>query len=270
MTRIVKEYNSLGHILSSGDFVALMAATMRNAPEVMRTGRLTKVDAAMSRNLSVRYRNRNVNVPLADIDRMLAYQDNPTFGNVREMCGRDSYLDHLRLTAPVGTVVDLGANRGLFSLLAFTVLGADRVVGVEPHSKYEPVMRLLLEANHIAPERSIRYNRLITSPTQEREDPTRYISMQTICREQRLDHIGMMKIDIEGYEKEIFKEPEWLDRVDNISAEVHPVVQGDLAVVPSALQQHGFRYVATDPAGVPCELDRAMYLHASRTGALIG
>lgn len=48
------------------------------------------------------------------------------------------------------------------------------------------------------------------------------------------------------------------------------MVECDLAVVGSALQRHGFRHVATDPAGVPCDLNRAMYLHASRTGALIG
>lgn len=269
MTRIVKEYSSLSHILSSDDFFALLAATMRSAPEVMRTGKLTKVDAAMSRNLSVHYRDRDVVFPLADIDRLLAYQDNPTFGNVREMCGRDCYLDHLKLSVPVGNVVDLGANRGMFSLLALTVLGAERVIGVEPHTKYEPVMQLLLESNDISPERVFRYNRLITCPSAEQKDPSRYVSMQTICKQQGLERIGMVKIDIEGYEKEIFQEPEWLAVVDNIAMEVHPQMVDDLSVIPQALQACGFQYATIDPAGKACDLDSAMYLFASRTGSLI-
>jgi hypothetical protein len=93
--------------------------------------------------------------------------------------------------------------------------------------------------------------------------------MQTICKQQGLERIGMVKIDIEGYEKEIFQEPEWLAVVDNIAMEVHPQMVPDLSVIPEALQACGFQYATIDPAGKACDLDSAMYLFASRTGSLI-
>lgn len=65
----------------------------------------------------------------------------------------------------------------------------------------------------------------------KREDPSKHISMQTICRGPRLDRTGMMKIDIEDYEKDIFQEPERLAVFDNISMEVHPQMAGDLSLL---------------------------------------
>ena len=270
MRRLASDYASLRRILTTGDFVALLMATLTNGSAVLRTGRLTSVDYTMSRNLSIRFHGSKIAIPLADIDRELANaNDNPTFGNIREMCGRDCYLDHLRLSPPVGVVFDLGANRGMFSLLALKALGAERVVGVEPQAKYEPVMQMLLAANNISPSRSVRYNRFIASKADEQRDPVRNVSIDTICREQGVDRIGMMKVDVEGFEKNIFAETDWLDRVDNIAMEVHPQMVGDLSLIPRALESHGFRYITTDQPGVPCEINQAMFLAASRTGALI-
>lgn len=39
------------------------------------------------------------------------------------------------------TVLDLGANRGIFSLLALVALEAELVVGVEPNPLYSSVFR---------------------------------------------------------------------------------------------------------------------------------
>jgi len=269
VTRLVKEYDALRRTLTFRDLCALAVATVEKTPEILRTKRLTSLDAAMSRNTKVRYHHRDIVFPLADIDRLLAaYHDNPTFGNVREMYARDCYLDHLNLAAPVGNVLDLGANRGMFSLLAIAALGADLVVGVEPSSVYEPVMQLLLEANNISPERVVRYNRYIASPSSERRDPQRNVSIETICREQGIQRIGMVKMDVEGAEKELFDEPGWLACVDSIAMEVHPQLVDDLSSIPRALEDHGFRYLCTDPGGAPCEVNKAMYVHASRNGSL--
>lgn len=269
VTRMVKEYDALRHTLTFTDCCALAVATVAKAPEILRTRRLTSLDAAMSRNVTVQYRNRRIVLPLADIDHMLAdYKDNPTFGNVREMYAQDCYLQRLNFIPPIGTVLDLGANRGMFSLLALVALDADFVVGVEPTLKYEPVMQLLLEANHLTLQRVVRYNRLITSPSAERRDPAKNVSIETICREQGIDRLGMVKMDIEGWEKDLFNEPEWLERVDNIAMEVHPQFVSDLTMIPKALDDHGFRYLSTGQWGEPREVNQAMYVFASRTGAL--
>jgi len=269
IARLVSDYSELRRILAPGDFAALLAATMKHAPSIIRTGTLTSVDLAMSRNLRIRYRGTEIEFPLADIDRLLAGNDNPTFGNIREIFCEDCYLRRFRLAGASGPVLDLGANRGMFSILALTVLKAGRVIGVEPQKKYESVMKMLLDVNGVGADRQCRYTRFIASPSTESQDPTRNVSVATIHREQGLDRILLVKIDIEGAEKELFAQPDWLDNVDNVTMEVHPQWAGDLSQIPAALKKFGFQHLSVDQAGTPRDIQHAAYVYASRTGALI-
>ena len=198
--RLVREFAALGRILAPGDMLALGWKTLVNSPSILGTRRLTSLDAAMARNLTVHYRNSRLFFPLRDIDNLLAaHNDNPTFGNVREIYGHDVYMRQLNLASPIGSVLDLGANRGMFSLMGLVTFGASLVVCVEPRTSYDPVMRLLVDANQIKPERVVRYGRFITSPTEERKDPEKNVSIETICKEQAVECFGLVKIDIEGY-----------------------------------------------------------------------
>jgi hypothetical protein len=268
--RVVTEYGGLYRILGARDFLALMVATARNSSAILHSGKLTSVDTAMSRDMTIHYRGVDVRFPIAEVDRMLeGANDNPTFGNIREIYGRDCYLSPFRLSDPIGSALDLGANRGIFSILALKVLSADRVIGVEPEAKYEPVVRCLLEANHVAPERAPRYTRLAVSPSSEQADPAHTISIDSICEEHALDRLGFVKIDIEGFENDLFRESEWLARVDNIAMELHPHMVGDLSHIPQALQSFGLRFLSVDQAGTPRDVNHSMFLYASRTGALI-
>ena len=66
--------------------LALAGATAANAPAILRSGKLTKIDEAMSRDMTVHFNGVPIRLPLAQIDRSLAsIRDNPTFGNVREI-----------------------------------------------------------------------------------------------------------------------------------------------------------------------------------------
>jgi hypothetical protein len=268
IVRLAREYRALGQVLSARDFLALIACGVINLPGIVRTRNLTSVDSAMGRNLEIRYHNRRFLLPLADIDAILApHHDNPTFGNVREMYANDSYLRLFHLQSPARVVLDLGANRGLFSLIALMALDANIVVGVEPLEFYEPVMRLLLDANKCAPDRVIRYNKLIGSSPAEQRDPSKTISINRIREEQKITRFDMVKVDIEGGERDIFGEPDWLPHVDNITMELHHFA-GNLEMIPQALERYGFRYLQTDQFGRECQFKEAMFLYASRTGAL--
>jgi hypothetical protein len=249
--------------------LALAKATLRQAPAILRTRKLTVLDAAMSRNMKVHFGKVPMTLPLADIDRILAASNNnPTFGNVRELYARNCYLEHLRLNRPMHAVLDLGANRGMFSLLALLALNADIVVGVEPIEIYQSVYQLLLQANRCSPARAPRYTRFISSPSAEREAPDQNVSIETILREQKIDRFNLVKMDIEGAEKTLFSEPEWLAKVDNISMELHPDFVGDLSLVPRALEQYGFKYRLLDQAGAPASIESGMFLVASCTGEI--
>jgi Methyltransferase FkbM domain len=271
LRRVLDEYRALAHVLDYGNFLSLVMATAVNSGDILRTGKLTSVDAAMSRNMTVHFGEVRLVLPLFDIDQHLrARNDNPTFGNVRELYARNCYLQRIRLTKPQRTVLDLGANRGMFSLLALLALEADLVVGVEPILDYTTIFERLLEANHCDPHRVPRYTRFISSPSAERNDPIRHVSIQTILREQNIHRVDLVKMDIEGDEKVVFSEPEWLANVDNISMELHPQIVGDLSIIPEALRRYGFEYALTDRDGNGNlrGVDSANFLFASRIGAV--
>jgi FkbM family methyltransferase len=271
LKRLIREYAGLARILRISDLVSLAGATVRTAPSILRTGKLTDLDIAMSRNLTVQYRGKSIVVPVADIDRYLASHggDNPTFGNVREMYALDCYLNRISLPPPLETVLDLGANRGMFSLLALRAFDAKLVIGVEPNPTYNSVLQTLLNANQLNGDRAIRYDRYVTSPSAEKRDPASNISIETICEEHNIERITFAKIDIEGYERDLFSEPQWLARVDTLAMEVHPGLVGDLSIIPQALSHYAFDHISVSQFGEPRDVNEATFLYASRTGALI-
>jgi FkbM family methyltransferase len=268
-TRLLTEYGALCQVLEPRDLLSLAKASISSAPAILRTRKLTTLDAAMSRDMTVRFGKTRMVVPLAQIDELLRPQnDNPTFGNVREMYARNCYLARLRLKTPMHAVLDLGANRGMFSLLALVALQSDVAVGVEPLPIYESVHRLLLQANHCSLDRGPRYTKFVSSPSVEQGDPDQNVSIQTILREQKIDRFNLVKMDIEGHEKAVFAEPEWLASIDTLVMELHPQVAGDLSLIPQALERYGFDYVHVDQAGKPAGIQSSMFLYASCTGAL--
>jgi FkbM family methyltransferase len=225
-----------------------------------------ELDAKMGRDMTVRFGNSSLSVPLRQMDQILAaHMDSPSFGSVREIYARNCYLKHLRLKKPLRAVLDLGANRGMFSLLALVHLNAEVVVGVEPNTLYEPVVQLLMEANECAIGRIPRYTKLISSQSTERADRDRYVSIPTIIREQSIERFSLVKIDIEGAERDLFSEPDWLSTVDNLTMELHPQFAGDLSLIPEALQRYGFSYRLSDQEGGPADIESATFLVASST-----
>ncbi len=148
-------------------------------------------------------------------------------------------------------------------------LEAEIVVGVEPLEFYEPVMRILLDANGCAASRVVRYNKFIGSSTAEQQDRAQTISINRIREEQKIARFGMVKVDVEGSERDIFGKPDWLAHVDNITMELHHFA-GNLEMIPQALERFGFCCIYTDQMGRRCEFKGATFLYASRTGALAG
>jgi len=266
--RLFTEYGALSRVLTRRDMYSAAIATLSNAPEILQSGKLTALDAAMSRTMTVHFDNSQIVLPMADIDRILAKRkDSPTFGSIREIYARNCYLRRLRPNTPVRRVLDLGANRGMFSILALIALGADTVVGVEPTSDYEEPYRLLLEANRCDPARAPRYTRFVSSPTAERENPAQSVSIPTILKDQGIERFNLVKMDIEGHERAVFSEPEWLASVDTICMELHPAT-GDLSLIPEALGRYGFTYTFTDQHGRVASGADATFLYASCTGEL--
>jgi hypothetical protein len=48
------------------------------------------------------------------------------------------------------------------------------------------------------------------------------MTVDTIMREHGIDHIDVLKVDIEGAEREVFRDPSsWIDKVDTLIVELH-------------------------------------------------
>ena len=264
--QLLSEYSDPAKTLYPKDFTLLLKETIPNAPSLLRNKNLALLDRAMSKDITVRFGDSRLQIPIRAIDNILyARKDSPTFGTVREIYARNCYLNRLALTPPLRAVLDLGANRGMFSLLALVHLGAEVVVGVEPTEDYDATFQLLLAANSCETRRAPRYLKLIGSESSERACPDRFVSIPTIMREQKIEHFDLVKMDVEGGERDLFTEPDWLRNVDNLTMELHPQIVPDLPLIPKTLEKYGFDYTLTDRHDKLCRIDSASFLVASRS-----
>jgi hypothetical protein len=77
-----------------------------------------------------------------------------------------------------------------------------------------------------------------------------------------MEHVDLLKMDIEGSEFDLFRSPEWLNRVSAICMEIHPEF-GEPQQVVKALEQHAFVVIVTDSLFRPVEdLKRAEFIYA--------
>jgi FkbM family methyltransferase len=171
---------------------------------------------------------------------------------------RNVYL-RTGLTMPVdGWVVDLGANRGLFSVWA-ALTGAE-VIAVEAQYGFGAEIRRLATHNRVAEhvhiETSIVGGTSVSGAsvgvvaddyrwaTTSHGAPTRPAdtSVPQLMAEYRIQRIGLLKIDIEGGEFAVLSEQEdlgWLRHVDQVVLEIHGDF-GDPATLVDRLRVSGF------------------------------
>jgi FkbM family methyltransferase len=136
----------------------------------------------------------------------------------------------------VRTVVDCGANVGLASLYFAGRYPEARVFAIEPHpDNFDLLRRNVASQPRIVPvracvcaeegrsvfigtDRPAWGNRINYDGSGAR---TRGLSLNSLCREHGLTTIDLLKIDIEGAERELFSSPGFLDRTRFVIIELH-------------------------------------------------
>jgi len=222
---------------------------LTHLPEIARSRDLHLLDKLMGRAAKkFRYRDTDVFFDCGFCDEHI--QDGSfAFGIAREIYIRDCYFKfHLPSTfRDAKTIVDLGANRGAFSVLM--AAQADFVLCVEATEAFVPVI------NHNMQLNGCRHYEIETvfigAGGDLGTDHTPTLTMEALLRRHDINAVDFLKMDIEGSEFALFESADWLENVKALSMELH-LHHGRPQQVLEPLKRHNFQYVVADE-----NLDRA-------------
>jgi len=162
-------------------------------------------------------------------------------------------------------IVDLGANVG-FTTLYFALKYPDaKIVSIEPSK-----MNFVVLQKNVAQQKNVKalnaavwfeskqipfmdasnaYNSRIAETGAEHTYTIDAYNVEDILRKENIDTIDLLKIDIEGAEKDILqKNREWLNKVKNIIIEIHePYTFSDLQ---KDLTAYGFTIISPPEQGL--------------------
>ncbi len=230
-------------VLGPAGYMRLITSFLLTAPAIARQRDLKPLDRRMGRK-PIRCR---VNAHTFTFDAPFSDQHindgTYTFGAIRELYIRHCYLRDEAADIPdrLAAVIDLGANRGVFSMMMAP--RADKVVAVEVLPQHVAGILHTAKLNNFS---NIRVeSAFIGAGGSDESQKTRTITMQDLLQIHDIDRVSLLKIDIEGSEFALFKQPEWLDRVDALCMEIHPE-WGQVQSVLNTLRAKGFRCTARD------------------------
>lgn len=189
------------------------------------------------------------------------------FGGVKDILINREYeiFPAFELTQRRHTVIDAGANIGLYSIIA--AIWAEKVIALEP---YEPIFKLLSDnvsangfRNVILKKSALWKNKAVVGfyrrgstqlgTIRARKNvepiPVEAISLKELIHENIRDEdpqIDLLKLDIEGSEFEVIEssDEKLLNGIRRVVAEIH-VLHGSIPSLTRKLRQCGFSYVLT-------------------------
>ncbi len=237
--RLVRELPGLYTVAGAKTFLRYVWAIISSTPSIIKKGNLGPAFAKMEGR---EYSLHPLWVPMI--------LDGKNFGRVTELYARGVYFFPPDVMLKKGmTVVDLGANLGIFTLLAALV--GKRVVAVEAIQEFIDTMRENLKRNECLNKVTIvrgmvGYNSGLFTNKKILHDTSGDIvppnlSLNNIFKENGLSVVDFMKIDIEGSEFDLFSHDiGWLSNVARIAMEVHPQY-GNISQLVSNIEKAGFK-----------------------------
>lgn len=230
-------------VLGKKQYLRMLLGFAWNLPGIARSRDLRPLDRYMGRfATSFRFRDKKLEFDLGYSDATI--QDGTySFGIVREILIRDCYLRFFtdNVVSGLKAVVDLGANRGMFTVVAAGL--ADRVLGIEAQPSFRPVIEHNCQRNgfdDVAVE-----TLFVGSGGSLGEGGFEHEDLKHLFDRHAFAEIDLLKMDIEGSEFDLFMHPDWLPRVKRICMEVHRDC-GNPALILECLANHGFSIVLAD------------------------
>jgi FkbM family methyltransferase len=180
------------------------------------------------------------------------------FSSVREIWVRRVYLQDDFLKIPDnGTVVDLGANVGSFTMQALAHSKSCKVIAVEPNTEFNKLFLLQIELNNFSNRVTLqRYFIGSSSETQSEmlrmpeSSDAEFITQKKFIELNNLQSIDFLKCDIEGSEFDFINDSSLLEITKQLAIEIHNHA-GDRKKFISKLKELGFQIgpVKSDPYG---------------------
>ena len=173
----------------------------------------------------------------------------------------DEYTDYLPRGFEIKTVVDLGANIGMFSLLCAAVFPGADLFCVEPDPANSEQLRRNLAGISASSTTALEgavwthdgAGTLITSSAATEHSmleasqntgsvEIKCYTMESILRLTEVSEIDLLKVDIEGAERELLEHCDtWIERVKVMLLELHPSITGfDIQKLKAKLEPLGF------------------------------
>lgn len=251
-------------ILGVRQYCRLVASFRDALPEIIRRQAFAEVYRAMgSQPVRVRFRRKSFLIDSPYADKQIDYGTH-TFILIRELFIRNCYIRDAvaRVFPRIRTVLDLGANRGVFSTMM--AARARKVVSVEVMPRYVDVIKRNMELNgydNFAVETAFVG---AGGTAAEYAEAATIRTIPEILDRHGLPTVDLVKMDIEGSEFVLFERPDWLDRVSAICMEVHPDY-GNVTTILGALACRGFDFSMRDRRlRHTVHPQQAMYIYAAR------
>jgi hypothetical protein len=241
-------------------YLRYLLAFFTNIRAIFRVGNFAPLDRAMGAHpITVRSNGNDfvIDCPLTD----QRVQDGSfTFGIMRELYIRNCYLRYgvSHFASKARTVLDLGANRGLFSIMMARQVRL--VIAVDLNPLFKEVIEHNMAINGFA-NYAVEVS-CVGGGGACGAMGSSGLTISDLLQKHSLDVVDLVKMDIEGSEFELFRSPEWLSRVSALCMEVHPKY-GNPQEIITALERHAFDYVVADQDFRPVEnLERAVFIYA--------
>ena len=162
-----------------------------------------------------------------------------------------------------GVIIDAGANVGYASVYFANAFPRARILAIEPeNSNYEMLKRNADPYPNVIPIRAALWNtnrlvdlfdpgrrhggfqtRTITDPSRSNQ-AVEGMTVDRLMSDYGVDHVDLLKVDIEGAEREVFDDASgWIDRVSTIAIETHDRLKpGCSEAVENATRDFSIRY----------------------------
>ena len=246
LKKIASDFEGIREVFGTSLALRWLANIGLHAPECLRTHNLHAADMAMGEGPFTAH-PRNGAGPGAKL--LGAWG----FAGAREIWVRDVYLGggHFRLR-PGDTVVDLGANRGVFTARALAEQPAARVIAVEPRASDVELLHRTVELNGWQGRVRICrcfvggvtewQERLLSQEKGEYGDAP-FVDEATLFRDNDITRIDFLKCDIEGSEYTLLTpDSRILAITRQLAMELHDF-GGDPQALLGMLRQKGFETV---------------------------